>query len=206
MRLIAILVFAAAAATAREPGIGEPQRDVNVCMALGDTSAEALPAQAMVSQIYAAIGLTIHWHTARPCPWSDAILISVCSQTPPDEHPGELAWARPFEGIHIMVFYDRIKPMEKPVFPFRVLGYVLAHEIAHILQGTNTHSETGIMRARWEVRERLLMEANRLRFTPADVESLYAGFDGRPGRLRPALAATAPVYHNIMKTHRRTQR
>jgi len=34
-----------------------------------------------------------------------------------------------------------------------ILGHVMAHEIAHLLLGTNSHAESGIMRARWQAAE-----------------------------------------------------
>src|SRR5689334_15085747 len=37
--------------------------------------------------------------------------------------------------------------------PSVVLGTVLAHEIGHLLLGRNSHSATGIMRARWQSRD-----------------------------------------------------
>jgi hypothetical protein len=38
-----------------------------------------------------------------------------------------------YEGTHIVVFYDRVK--NKPGSVSSVLGHVIAHEVAHILQG-----------------------------------------------------------------------
>jgi hypothetical protein len=34
-----------------------------------------------------------------------------------------------------------------------ILGHGVAHEIGHLLLGTNSHAETGIMRARWQSEE-----------------------------------------------------
>lgn len=55
-----------------------------------------------------------------------------------------------------------------------LLGHVLAHEIAHLLLGTNSHSDTGIMRAHWS--EQDLANASRyaLLFTKAQAKTMRA--------------------------------
>jgi hypothetical protein len=47
-----------------------------------------------------------------------------------------------------------------------VLGHVMAHEIAHLLLGTNSHSVDGIMRAQWQKEELLSATKGELLFTP----------------------------------------
>ena len=57
-----------------------------------------------------------------------------------------LAYALPFEGTHIVVFYDRVEEcVRADLFP-TLLAYVLVHEITHILQEITRHSATGIMK------------------------------------------------------------
>lgn len=48
-----------------------------------------------------------------------------------------------------------------------ILGLVMAHEIAHLLLGTNSHSAIGIMRARWQREELLPAGKGELLFTRA---------------------------------------
>ena len=48
-----------------------------------------------------------------------------------------------------------------------LLGHVLAHEIAHLLLGANSHSETGIMRAHWDNKDLDEARKNALLFTDA---------------------------------------
>ena len=47
-----------------------------------------------------------------------------------------------------------------------VLGHVMAHEIAHLLLGTNSHAAEGIMRAQWQRDELLSASRGELLFTP----------------------------------------
>jgi hypothetical protein len=53
-----------------------------------------------------------------------------------------------------------------------VLGFVLAHEITHVLQGIARHSETGIMRARWTDNNFRQMGNRDLMFTAEDVQMI----------------------------------
>src|SRR3981189_277782 len=47
-----------------------------------------------------------------------------------------------------------------------VLGHVMAHEIAHLLLGTNSHAAEGIMRAQWQRDDLLSASKGELLFTP----------------------------------------
>jgi hypothetical protein len=60
---------------------------------------------------------------------------------------GLLAYALPFEGTHIVVFYDREERSEELAWLRVYVRHVIAHEVTHILQGAIWHSETGIMKA-----------------------------------------------------------
>jgi hypothetical protein len=92
----------------------------------------------------------------------------------PSPHNVALATATPLadSGVRIVVFYDRVKPLlEGHHAPeATILGYVLAHEIAHVLQGILRHSEAGIMRARWSDSDFKLMGGRLLLFTSEDIQ------------------------------------
>jgi len=85
-----------------------------------------------------------------------------------------LAMALPYadSGVRIVIFYDRVEPLLRGHHASQatILGYVLAHEIAHVLQGIARHSETGIMRARWTDNDFKQMGIKVLMFTPEDVQ------------------------------------
>jgi hypothetical protein len=56
----------------------------------------------------------------------------------------------PYEGVHVTVLYDRVyqtapDAARRPL----LLAHVLVHEITHVLQGVEHHSESGIMKAHW---------------------------------------------------------
>jgi hypothetical protein len=48
--------------------------------------------------------------------------------------------------------------------------YVLAHEIAHVLQGVARHSDSGVMRARWTDLDYQWMSKGALKFATEDVQ------------------------------------
>jgi hypothetical protein len=75
-------------------------------------------------------------------------------------------------GGRVAIFYDRVEPLllghHTP--QATLLGYVLAHEIAHVLQGIARHSETGVMRARWTDNDFKQMGIRALTFTAEDIQ------------------------------------
>jgi hypothetical protein len=67
--------------------------------------------------------------------------------------PGALGVSRPSAQIggHVNVFYDRIEAVARTVQPgaVKILGSALAHEIGHVLLGSEQHSLNGIMKGVW---------------------------------------------------------
>ena len=76
-------------------------------------------------------------------------------------------------GAIAVVFLDRVVPLARRtgVDPGRLLGRTIAHEIGHLLLGTNEHSRSGLMREVWTdeelardtPRDWLFSEGDRLR-------------------------------------------
>jgi hypothetical protein len=55
-----------------------------------------------------------------------------------------------------------------------VLAHVMAHEVGHLLLGTNAHSPTGIMRPSWQARELRSIIMGTLLFTSEQAGSMQA--------------------------------
>jgi hypothetical protein len=53
-----------------------------------------------------------------------------------------------------------------------ILGSVMAHEIGHLLLGSNAHAVSGIMRARWEGEELHRIAMGTLLFTPQQAKRM----------------------------------
>lgn len=73
------------------------------------------------------------------------------------------------KGTHINIYYGYLQSsLHKVLAEGELLGYVIAHEVGHLLLGTDSHDREGIMQARWE--EAQLRDAARgnLQFTPQE--------------------------------------
>jgi hypothetical protein len=116
----------------------------------------------------------------RSCAASgNAIVVTLSDRTPDGEHPGALAYAMPFQRTRIVVFYDRVLAAARPTGAPSVLGHVLAHEIAHMFQGVEHHSLTGLMKAKWDYRDYVEMQRDRLQFTEEDLLLIRQGLENR---------------------------
>jgi hypothetical protein len=159
---------------------GTPERKVTVCMKVR-ADAEIHRARATATTMFAEIGVRLEWRGDRACP-TDAIHISLSNATPEKELPGALAYALPYEGTSIVIFYDRVRS-RAPQLVAPVLAHVLVHEVTHILQAVNRHSESGVMKARWGTQDFSFMVWKPLPFTDLDVILIHRGLDGRAERL-----------------------
>lgn len=150
---------------------------------------ESLPqigflAESRASKMFAAADVEIDWRSARPCP-ADAIRVRFTNSTDPLEFPGALAYALPYEGTTIVVFYDRLQQCSACTHSAghsAVLAHVLVHEITHILQGFVGHSAEGVMKARFTPSDLSGMSFAPLPFTPMDLYLLQQGLAKREAR------------------------
>ena len=74
------------------------------------------------------------------------------------------------------MFYHRVESLAVELRGARdvLLGYALAHEIGHLLLGTNSHALNGIMRAHWTEEELRLASAGRFTFLPQQAAKMRA--------------------------------
>jgi hypothetical protein len=129
-------------------------------------------AEGLAGEMFANAGVRINWRVGRPN--GEAITVEM-SDIPSSYHPGALAFALPYQGFHITVFYDRIHKKFTPDLQPALLAHVLVHEITHVLQGVDRHSETGVMKAHWTTADYAQMLAKPLPFTDWDVELIQHG-------------------------------
>lgn len=152
---------------------------------------------ALASDMFAGIGVTLNFKFGRPSPSEPApIVIEFGDNTPESLLPGVWAYALPFEGVHIRIFWDRMR-FER--CPQRLLAHVMVHEITHILQGVARHSAEGIMHDRWTDHERFTLEHRSLGFTAEDVDLIYRGVDARAARRAGQAAGLAPAASNSIQ-------
>ena len=102
------------------------------------------------------------------------IAVEIVAHAPDSFKEESLAMALPYadSGVRVVIFYDRVAPyLRNHHAPAEtILGYVLAHEIAHVLQGVARHSDSGVMRARWTDLDYQWMSKGALRFATEDVQ------------------------------------
>jgi len=190
MKITGVAMMAAAIGTSVWAGsLPAGQSQVTVCMTgLPDAYVDKL-AKATATKIFAGIGVKIQWRSgAKNCP-TEAIFITFSDSTPASLHPGALAYARPYEGTHILVFYDRVSnTVASSIVPF-LLGHVIAHEITHILQGVARHSDQGLMKPRWGAADYDEMARKPLPLTDQDVLLIYRGLQSREAHLSDTVIA-----------------
>ena len=118
-------------------------------------------AQRQATHMFAEIGVKLVWKEGNPSSHdAGAIAIELGNNTPVALAPGALAFALPYEGIHVRVFCDQIDPdpAMRGSTTEAVLAHVMVHEITHILQGIARHSAEGIMKAQWTNSDRAAHE------------------------------------------------
>ncbi len=87
------------------------------------------------------------------------------------------------------IFYDRATALQADwkVGLADILGNVMAHELGHLLLGTNSHSHIGIMKAHWQAEELRLLSRGDLGFTDQQADHMR----GKLSRVRPAVVFAA---------------
>jgi hypothetical protein len=142
-------------------------------------------AEQVASRVFASIGIPVVFRFgAAPKSAAEGALdieLQLDAKAPSQLHVGALAYAMPFgvSGTRIRVFCDRVSKVSPENGPGTVLGYVMAHEIAHVLEGVSRHSEEGIMKGHWQQQDYRQMKSGTLRFDPTDVELILAALHKR---------------------------
>jgi hypothetical protein len=97
-------------------------------------------------------------------------------------------------AVEITVYKDRIRRFLDGHASLKgvAAGYVLAHELAHAMQGVARHSESGIMKAQWSGEDFTAMVYHKLAFTPVDVELIHRGLARAASRLYADVTKPAP--------------
>jgi hypothetical protein len=145
----------------------------------------ALPAtqwaKGLSTRILSHAGVRLEWcaQPSRCQDWPGRIVISLEPRAPARLAPAALAEARVFEGRHIDVFLDRLNWGRNPQWSSRLLGHVIAHEIAHLLQGVDRHSEHGIMKAQWHNGDYAAMARSTIPFHADDLDLIQRGLEKR---------------------------
>jgi hypothetical protein len=182
----AVAVLAAATGASASDAGRIPQRVVTACLNPEGNAAILNRGREVATRVLMQAFIRLKWRNdERSCIGAgNGIVVTVSSATPADQ-PRALAYAMPFERTHLVLFYDRVRRAAFPeVVPY-LLGYVLAHEIVHMLQGVERHSASGVMKPRWDNRDYAEMLGARLKFTEDDIDLIHRGLEWRVSRAAP---------------------
>jgi hypothetical protein len=174
MKIMAMLVMTAVAGMS-----AQARRTVAVYVSNDAAPTRVLQlAEVQAAGMFSSSGVRIEWHGRTPDGGQlpvGAIAVSLAPETPAHLLPGALAFARPYEGIHITVFWDRIQQTPRPAPAAVILAHVLVHEITHVLEGVDRHSDSGLMKAQWTSRDYAAMAWKPLPFDPQDILLMHIG-------------------------------
>ena len=134
-------------------------------------------ARALAADMFKTIGIQIKWRCAARR--DNGIQIKLTTNRLGTEFPGALAYARPYEGVHIEIFYDRVQQTVDKRVVHNLLAHVFAHEIAHMVEGTVRHSDSGVMKAKWDGADYAHMKWRPLPFRAEDAQLIRCGLDKR---------------------------
>lgn len=148
--------------------------------------------QAVASAVFAKIGIQLKWRFDGRKPAAKTVAFQggesltstltaeIVPQAPANLNPNALGMVT-FSAnspTRIHVFYDRMAPLlrQHRAHDASILGYVVAHEIGHLLRGISHHSETGAMRTRWTEDDFSKMATGQLLFTSEDAVFMRSYF------------------------------
>jgi hypothetical protein len=176
--VMAILLTASVWGRTRETGLVVIARISNIQPSEYLMVANAKP---LVVRLLAKAGVRLVWDGRDATAQTVAIRMD---DTVPRGVPRQaMAYALPFATgttprIHIL----RNRLMNPPwISAGTFLGYVIAHEIAHVLEGNDHHSDGGLMEAKWGPAEYRAMQHQQLEFGPDDVDQNSARPDSTSG-------------------------
>ena len=193
--------------------------DLTVCVTSHGTALTS-GATSLAGSTFQKAGVAITWQCPEPRTPGAArtwLQVDLVDETPAERLPGSLAVSYPYARCSkgITVFYDRIRSLARGTNrESALLAYVLVHEITHVIQGVNRHSDTGVMKARWSEDDRAAIFERRLGFDDWDVhlmrQGLAAGWCGSreiaqgPIRIRnrfPSGVTTKALRPNVLGAH-----
>lgn len=164
------------------PLLAGERMTVSVCVRGSLEPKYAGQAEATAASLFHAGGIDIAWANCELAPeGDDAVQQHWFTLRLRDGEPfitpgpgamdtlGEAFFSEDQAGYIADVYYQPVKEIadnREAEFP-RLLGYVMAHELGHLLLGP-AHAREGIMRADWDPRDLQAIRQGYLRFRPAE--------------------------------------
>ena len=133
-------------------------------------------AEGRATALLKQLGVQLDW--AKRCSSCESIEIQMHRDAPADLPKQAMAYALPFAkdpDKRIRIFTSRL-PRVYGMPREIILGYVIAHEIGHVLEQRDYHSDQGVMKACWNHADYRAMQYGRLFFTDEDQEWIRQHF------------------------------
>ena len=147
-------------------------------------------AERTVVEIFASIGVPVVFRNGQARA-AERTSVSIEMQldngaVPPEFHPGAMAYATPFAnaGTRIHILCRRVLNPPRDDGSGVFLGHVMAHEIAHVLEGTDHHAAEGVMKGQWENADIRRMLSGPLPFDTTDADLIHAALDRQGVQMR----------------------
>ena len=143
-------------------------------------------AEREAARLFEAAGIEIQWVNCAETdecrhilgPKEFVLHIVPMGNTRSDFVFGEAFLGEDGRGQYSDVFFDRLRQTEGDVDLALLLGAVSAHELGHLLLGSNSHSRIGIMEPRWKTDSLRRIGMGMLRFTPEQARSMKTRITG----------------------------
>jgi len=170
------LGFSSAAVWATSLPQESPIVTISVFNDSGISSEILKQAEKVSSQVFEESGIRVDWVNCSPAEEAPSVEVA-CRQAAFPQHLHLRIMRRSLNlkdsilgvsylstdgsGFQADIFYEGIEKLHRKTFlhPAIILGHVAAHEIGHLLLGSNSHSPWGIMRPHWNMEE--LARANK---------------------------------------------
>jgi len=152
-------------------------------LATAQRRAEIVLAEAGVEVIWLDCGTPGHWATGTGCSalaYPTHLSVRLAKD---GTHRAKDAFGESFlddrgEGNYASVYMAPLASSKAlgVVDEGNLLGYVIAHELGHLLLGENSHSPEGVMRAVWQFEDLWQAAMGRLLFTATQAERMRARY------------------------------
>ena len=190
MRRSVMWILALIASSPTDPQAHDWERRIVVRLyATGNVSAASPQALSAAATILEGAGVLVTWmsceserHSEPACDSlvtsPDLLLRMIRSTDDSNRHWLALGFSlidrQQHTGVLATVYVDQVASLarESGVDGSLLLGRAIAHEIGHLLIGTNQHSIKGVMRARWTRQDLQRDSPDQWRFTPADMMAM----------------------------------
>lgn len=148
--------------------------DVNICVARHEEIPGPVEevAKATARQLFEQIGVEVRYGCD-----AEAIALRIQAEAPGDidRYAMGMASVGGGSGRQATIFYNRVMEFGRNAVGHGngiLLGYVIAHEIGHVLRGDPGHAPSGVMKACWSRADAAAMIARSVGFTQYDAERI----------------------------------